>query len=278
MAFGQGYDPEHPFQVIYAENVETSKGEVVKSLDPVLRSEVLTIRPGGYLIMMHHFGFPVELDGDTILRVRDFNGEFEKLAEGRTMKDFLYRNRPNFDLLFITQHAMGQMTKLQARGAVHDGPEIRIAFPPTSGAEILYKGDLCLTWNQIGTDTYEVALMDSHEEVLKRYSSTMNTVKIEVNEIRQLTPKNGKLFVRIKQEKSGKQSRAFLLREFPAEHVEFQFTCETRKAVHALVVGFCMEMSEFDFSSEAERYYRLAAELSDKGFYRTMLENFLKRK
>jgi hypothetical protein len=45
----------------------------------------------------------------------------------------------------------------------------------------------------------------------------------------------------------------------------------------ALIAAFDLETGPRDFPKWAAQYYRLAAELSDKPFFKTMLDNFNKR-
>src|SRR6188768_1433827 len=62
-----------PFQVLYAENTKNKAGEILKSLDLVSINDILTVGENGTLSLIHHTGFPIEVNGDTIIEINVLN-------------------------------------------------------------------------------------------------------------------------------------------------------------------------------------------------------------
>lgn len=76
---------------------------------------------------------------------------------------------------------------------------------------------------------------------------------------------------------ANQNSGAFVFQEFAGRGLEYPYTCEIKKASFALMAGLYLELSPRNYLDEAEKYYILATNLSDRQFYRDMLDNFRKR-
>ena len=275
------YDDKNlPFQVIHSESVENSKGQEIKELDIIAIDEVLTIRQNGFLSMMHYFGFPLEISGDTVIKVKDIHTQFDLLNKRKKKAKYSYLTRPNIEYLFLTDGKLGRKNKLSNTGACHDcNFGLEIIYPPQyKTSEVFVKGDLCLTWQPTSSKNYEIALTNVFDEKVKTYTSTTNDLKIEENEIKLLMDKEKVLLFQIKDLETNMTSLQSILREFPSDLVEFPYSCTPEKATYALIAGFYLEMSRLDNNKEAGKYFKLATELSNREFYKTMLDNFIKRR
>ena len=67
-------------------------------------------------------------------------------------------------------------------------------------------------------------------------------------------------------------------KEFSKGNLEYPYPCDIRKASFALMAGLYLELSPRDYFDEAEQYFVLATTLSDRQFYRNMLDNYRKRR
>jgi hypothetical protein len=77
-------------------------------------------------------------------------------------------------------------------------------------------------------------------------------------------------------EKNERQSGSVAVRKFLSKGLEFPYPCEIKKATHALMAAFEIEMNSHNPTEDALPYYELAVKLCDKEFYKTMLENYQK--
>jgi hypothetical protein len=269
-----------PFQVIYAENVEDSKGQAVKQLDIIPIHEVLTVRERGFLSMVHYLGFPVQIDSDTSITIADLDTQLTPVE--KTRRDAKYTNaaRPNIAYLFVSEGKAARRMKLSDTGACHDcNFDLEIIYPPRYNAgHVLYKGDLCLTWQNTNASIYEVEIENFFGDKLKTYTSNTNSLRIDRVDLQELRKDGEDLLLRIKDLNTNKASVYFILKELTTDLVDFPYPCSIDKATTALMVGHYLEMSPRDYSNEAEKYFILAAALSDNEFYKTMLDNFKKRR
>jgi hypothetical protein len=109
------YDDKNlPFQVIYAENVENRKGQKIKELDTLAIDDILTIRQNGFLSMMHYFGFPIEINGDTVVKVKDIHVQFDLIKNAAKKGKYSNLRRPNIEYLFIPDGKLGLNNKSSA--------------------------------------------------------------------------------------------------------------------------------------------------------------------
>jgi hypothetical protein len=116
------------------------------------------------------------------------------------------------------------------------------------------------------------------DDKIRSYTSTTNDLRIDENEIEMLIGKEKALLFQIKDMETNRTSNQYILRRFPSDLVDFPYLCTPEKATYALIAGFYHEMSRDDHIKEAEKYFKLATELSNKEFYKTMLDNFKKRR
>ncbi len=265
------YDDKNlPFQVVYAENVQNNEGQEVNNLQLISVNEVLTIRQGGFLSMIHYFGYPIEFEGDTTINIKKIQTQFDLLKRGKKKEKYSYLRRPNIEYLFITDGKQGRKYKLSSTGACHDcNFDLEIIYPPKfKTSEIVFSNDLCITWQSTNSNNYEVEVKNLFDENIKTYSSTTNELKIDKEEINALIDKDKVLLLQIKDINSNNVSDFTILRKFPSSTFDFPFSCAPQKATYALIAGFYLEISARDYIKEAETYYKLATELSDKQFSR----------
>jgi len=275
------YDDKNlPFQVVYAENVYNDEGQKVNNLQLIPVNEVLTIRQGGFLSMIHYFGFPIEFEGDTTINIEEIQTQFDLLKLGKKKWKYSELRRPSIEYLFIDDGKQGRKNKLSSTGACHDcNFDLDIVYPPKyKTSEIMFDNDLCIVWQSTNSNKYEVEVKNMFDEKIKTYSSTTNELKIDKEEINALADKEKALFFRIKDINSKNVSDVTIVRKFPLNTFDFPFSCAPQKATYSLIAGFYLEMFPVDHIKEAETYFKLATELSDKQFFKTMLDNFNKRR
>lgn len=266
-----------PFQVILADNVTDSRGRKVENLDLISINDQLTIGKGGILAMMHYSGFPIEIERDTIIKMIDLQKEFVLLKHDK--KRDKYFMRPNIEYLFINDSKQGRKAKLGMTGACHDcNTLVEITYPPIiSGGSVLTQANLCLEWESYESNSYQVDLKNLFDKNLKTYKLSGNTLFISESEIKELFDGNEGLLISISNLTDEQNSMLLGIKRFPSELIDFPFKCKPDKATYALITGFYMETSLLGNLAKSEEYFRLATELSDKDFFKEMLENFLKR-
>ena len=282
-SLGQKTDNDftQPFQTLYAENTKNTTGQSVKSLDMISIDDVLTIDNGGTISLIHYTGFPIELSTDTVVKVRDlqslFNLSGKNQMPGRSTHISV---KPSIEYLFISDIVKAKKHKLFIRGYQFDHwSKIDLLYPPLfSTQDLNYAQALCLRWTHTNTKSYQIELRDKSENIIKTYLSNDNELNINGEEIKTLN-KNQKDLSLVIHEVEGKEySEHLSLEEFKMDKIKFPYTCDLKKASLALMTGLYLELLNTDYSDEAEKYFNLATILSDKQFYKDMLENFKKRR
>jgi hypothetical protein len=266
-----------PFQVIFAENAENKQGKQINSLNLIPADQILTIRQGGFLSMAHYFGLPIEFQGDTTINIKDLQKAFDLLQ--RSKPDPFHYSRLDISYLFIADGELAQKKRLAMTGACqHCDFDLELLYPPKYRSDIFLTGDLCLRWHSNGSNTFVIKLTNVFDDELETYTSTTNELEIDSAEITAMFDKEQILLLRIIDENTHKISRDVLVRKFPSNTVPYPYQCASqRAATYALMTAFDLETGPRDFPKWAAQYYRLAAELSDKPFFKTMLDNFNKR-
>ena len=273
-AFGQKINNDLilPFQILYAENTKNRMGQNVKSLDMVGIDEVLTIENGGTLSLVHYTGFPIEINNDTTLVVRHLQNAIVPVGKKEKKKKYLETLvEPSIEHLFISKAIEGRKHKLQITGACMDcNFDLEIIYPPRFTEQTPnYSGDLCIKWRAADSNNYKVQMLNTSD---RSYSSTKNELTIEDP----MTEKE--LVFMITDMTTGKNSGAFVFKKYVQESLEYPYPCEIKKASFALMAGLYLELSPRDYFEEAEKYFILATNLSDRQFYKDMLDNFRKRR
>lgn len=275
----QGDDPDVPFQVIFAQKVSNNKGQVVSNLDLISIDEVLTIHKGGALGLMHYFGFPIELTGDTVIQMRELHNQFDLLRTGKKKSKYKNIHRPNIEYLFISNDKEADKARLSSMGACFDcGWELKIIYPPRhQSMQVFITDDLCMEWEPTGSDRYEIKLENEFGDSVAVFTSSTHTLRISVGDMNRLTGADPSLIMQIRDMKTGKSRTDAIIQKFPSKLIDSPFECPPQKATYALIAAFYMEFSRPIHNDEAEEYYKLATILSDNAFFKTMLDNYYKR-
>lgn len=280
-ARGQAHyeDKDFPFQVLFAENVETSNGKKVGSLDLIAINETLMVGNDGFLSMVHHLGFPVEIDKRTTIDVKSLAAQFAQPGYSRKKSNYISTWRPYLEYLFIEDAKEARRLKLQSSGACHDcNFDLELIYPPDfRGLGITFSGDLCIKWQSTGSEAYEVELSNIFQKKLATFTSSVNELRIDGGEMLAFFAAEKTLLMQIKDKKADQKSISTLIREFPSGPVEFPFSCNPNKPSYALLEALYLELSPRDYMAEAGKYFELATTLSDNPFFQTMLSNFKKR-
>lgn len=270
-----------PYQIIYAEQVKNTRGQEIKSLDLISMQDTLIISNGGFLSMIDQTGFPIEIKKDTSLVIVELYRLFYPLDKKRKNTKVNYTLRPYIEYLFISEGPQGRKFLLSQHGVIADGggPDLEVFYPPLNKSiVIIFKDDLCIKWRPGGSDDYEVSIRNSFDEPLKTYYFTTNEMTLKADELKSLKRKESLLLITIKDRKTNNSSFQYGIKEFENTKIEYPYSCTIQKATHALMVAFQLETSRYDYKKEAEQYFKLAAQLSDKEFFKTMLSNFYNRR
>ncbi len=281
-SFGQRINNDliQPFQILYAENTKNKLGQTVKSLDRISIDDVLTIENGGTLSLVHYTGFPIEIDKDTTLVIKGLQNLLVPPEEKQKKKNQIRKLvEPSIEHLFISKAIEGRKHKLQITGSCMDCHfDLEIIYPPRFTAQTLnYSGDICIKWRPTDSKTYKVEVLNTPKILAKTYSTTENELTIETNLI---AGQNGikNLILIISDSLSRVNYGPIKFKEFSKVGLEYPYPCDIKKATYALMAGLYLELSPRNYFDEAEKYFILATKLSDKQFYKDMLDNFKRRR
>jgi hypothetical protein len=271
-------DKRLPFQILFADNVENKKGQPVKSFDLISINDILIVGQGGYLSMVHYFGYPIEIDRDTTINIKEIQKEFELLKYGKRHEKYSNLKRPYIKYLSITDNETGRKSKFKITQPCHYCYDFEIIYPPKYRTnEIPFDSDLCLKWEPTDSKSYQIELKNMFDDSLMTYTSTTNEIKLDNKAFKDLIDRERVLLLRIKDGSKNRASDISIIRKINSKY-KYPYSCEPRTATDALLAGFYIEVAQGNHDSEAENYYKLAVELSDRQFFKTMLENFIKRR
>jgi hypothetical protein len=114
------------------------------------------------------------------------------------------------------------------------------------------------------------------DDSLMTYTSTTNELKLDDKEFKDLIDRERVLLLRIKDGSKNRASDISIIRKVKSKY-KYPYSCEPRTATDALLTAFYIELAQGTHDSEAEDYYKLAMNQSDRQFFKTMFENFKKR-
>ena len=276
----------YPFQVLYAENARLKDGRELKSLDMVSVDESIKIENGGSLVLIHDTGFPIEINGDTILFIRELDEIISPKSatlKVRSKKKHYptqgYSNRRiGIDFIFISDRVTANKRKLSTLGLTFDqNDNMEIIYPPRSRDKVTYSGDFCIRWRPSIGESYNVEIRNMYDDVLANINTKVNEIVISEKEMGQIQNSNTTLLLTITKNPSGVKSQTFAVMKYNFKHVSNPYPCQIFNPSSALLVAFYLETSVWDYTKVAEEYYILAAKLSPKKFYQDMLSNYYSR-
>jgi hypothetical protein len=266
-----------PFQVIYAESTTDKAGIALKSLDVVANNDILTVGKGGMLSMVHYTGYPIEVTGDTSLVLKTLQTLLAPAGNKRPV-DFIGLFRPDLQYLFITDSELAKTSK--ASGACHDCDFIHeILYPPKGELHLpaSARKDLCIQWRSTHAASYEVVVTNIFDDSLKSYVTNVNELTIGKEDMTTFFGSDGIFIIQVKDPARHKYSSSVTVRELP-KRLDFPFDCNIEKPTIALLTALYLEsFPTWSYTAEAEKYFKLATTLSDREFFKTMLNNFKKR-
>ncbi len=265
-----------PFQVLYAENAKDKNGQVLKSLDLVSVSDVLTVSENGTLSLIHYSGFPIETSGDTIIII--VKG-LQDLIVDPGQKSNLYTSSPDLGRLFIMDSKLVKKRVIPFKYDCSDcESKLKIIYPPNFNMLGLdFKDDLCFTWMPNKSKSYRVEIKTMFEEPLDTIVVTSNELRLNNQEFKILRKEENHMLAFISDLENKHHSPYVVLKKSQLNTLEFPYACNLKKATFALMAGLYIETLSKNYLVEAEKYFELATELSDKSFYKEMLANFRKR-
>jgi hypothetical protein len=270
-------DKRLPFQVLFADNVENKKGQPVKNFDLISINDVLVVGQGGFLSMVHYFGYPIEIDRDTTINIKELQKEFDLLKLGKRREKYSNLKRPDIEFLNITDSDTGRKSKFKITKPCHHCSDFELIYPPKYRAnEILFDNELCLKWESTGSNSYMIELKNMFDESVMTYTATTNELKLDDRNVRDVFDRERVLLLSIKDESKNRASDISIIRKFTSQY-KYPYSCTPQTATDALFAGFYIEVAQGNHGSEAEGYYQLAMKLSDRQLFKTMYDNFIKR-
>lgn len=269
----------YPFQVLYAENARLRDGRELKSLDMVSVDESIKIENGGSLVLIHDTGFPIEINGDTIVALNQLD---EILAPKKSKKQKKKTSVTaltgiGIDFLFITDLVKANKTKLNRTGMYTNCTiSSEFYFPPQIEARKFYFDNSCYKWVPFGSGKYTVEIRSMSNDFIKSYHLDQNELDLRSVPNQEFTQNT--YVIEVKDSSNNKlMTDRYLLKRFDFKGLSNPFPCELAKASSALIVGYLYETSRMNLSEMAEEYYILATKLSSKKFYQDMLANYYSR-
>lgn len=274
----------YPFQVLYAENAKSSDGKILKSMDMVSIHESIKIENEGSIVLIHRSGFPIEINKDTIIRINELDEVISPPFSGKSRLkkekniQWVWSRGIAIDFLLISDKILANKRKLSSLGLVSDQNEnMEIIYPPMSTRQVNFSNDFYVRWRPLGKENYSVEIKDMYDSVLSVITTNKSELKIPEIEMREIMKSKDMLLFTLKELKSKTVSNTFLVKEFDLKGIPNPYPSEIVKPSSALLMGFFLEISFWDYSKTAEEYYILATKLSSKKFYQDMLANYYSR-
>lgn len=271
-----GNSKPQPFQVLYAENTKNKSGTDIKSLDLICIDDTLRIQ-NGTLSLIHYTGFPLEINSDTIIEIQKLHEliiDRDSKRKSKKRKSYAIYGRPNLELLFILDKMQANIHKLSNYGSCMDcGPNV--IYPPER--IVHYKNDLCLKWENKSGNSTRVTISTMSNEILKDFTVDNNEISLDSTELNTLKGKTKETILLLSLKIDFEKSQTDIVIKKSKKNLETPYSCSPRKATFALMAALYNEQPRFKSLADAERYYVLVAQLSDRKFYSDMLANFRKR-
>jgi hypothetical protein len=282
---GQDASLDFPFQVLYSDGTKNKAGKEIKSLDMVSINEVLTIKQNGTLSLIHYNGLPIQIDNDTTINIKELQETIEipqreKSKKGK--KSSLDPTRPNIERLFISDSELAKKDK-QSRtartGMCFDcDNDLEVIYPPRLSNSLYFKGGLCLEWRTSGSKRYRIEIKNIFGEFIDSISVSTNKLFIADKEFKEIMKNEEIASITILDLENSRLRNGGVLKKYYYGKLEFPYSCQIDKATYAVMTGLYLEMLRWDYHSEAEKYYELATKLSDRTFYKIILEKFRQRR
>jgi hypothetical protein len=267
------------FQVLYSEKASLSNGTPLKSLDKLL-DQTIHVADGGYLVLIHEMGIPVEFYGDTTILLSELHSILNPKPKQMGSS---YQRSVGVDYLFISQEVEAKKYRLSRTGALHDDILVHSIYPPLINGRIYFDDDVKIVWQpNFSKIQIEVKLRNLFDEELASYKVDDTVVLISKEKLNS----EGKnccilTFARFDEKKQNRRrtnyEHSILIDQFYADEIDFPYSAKIKTAAAALMTGYFYELASWGASKEAQSHYELATQLSDKQFYKDMLSNYLKR-
>jgi hypothetical protein len=285
----------YPFQVLYAENTKLSSGKELKSLDMVSDKETIKISEGGYLVLIHETGIPVELTGDTTALLNEIHSILDPPLSEKTRKKITkgkvsnirhsYQRTAGLSYLFITNPVEARKTQLNLTGACSDcSPNNGIEYPPLIDRRIYFDDEVKITWNTRHLTNKPEPLTEFVVRFKNLFDDEVKSIKVVGKEL--ILPKS-EMIELFKEEPniifyvtdSYQQGLpdGVIISPFYTKAFQFPYSAKIKTPAAALMAGYFFELASWEASEEAKSYYELATRLSDNKFYKEMLANYHKR-
>lgn len=266
------------FQVLYAEKASLNNGTPLKSLDKLL-DETILVADSGYLVLIHETGIPVEFSGDTAVSLI----ELHSVLDPPKKKDVsTYQESYGISVLFLSNPAELMKFRLNPMKACHDcGPTYPIIYPPLINNRIYFKDSVKILWaHKFGSENVKATIKNVFDEDLKTYVTKDKLILIAGRELKSQGIDCVVSFTSFAE--SGKRikneiTQGYLISPFYSDKIDFPYSAEIKTAAAALMAGYFYEIAKWGVSAEAQVHYELATQLSDKQFYKDILNNYLKR-
>lgn len=268
----------HPFQVVYANNAFTVNGNEIKSLSLLSSKDIINVRQGGVLAMVHFTGFPIEISTDSTFLVANI----DELIYPKKYRPRRAISEPvDISYLFETTARINTIM-------YHHFEEnaIDVVYPPLTPLLFDTTKELCIEWNHVEKEPnlYKVELYDLSNNLVKVFDVDNNTeLHLDSDDLKELNALGNAFLLIIKDSLNPSSSYLkILLKKHVKKNIDVPYLCKPGKALYALMTALNYEIFRPyllipDRLKKAEEYYNLATILSGEDFYIEMLSNFKKR-
>jgi hypothetical protein len=276
--FAQKKEPTNnaaAFQVLYANETTNNAGELVKSLDLISVNEVLTVRNGGAVSLIHYSGFPIEIKKDTVINIKALQNLLQKPGDITVIRGKIeYPDGPELEKLFGPARDRRRTMSLWA---CHDCNHLPIVYPPLTERRRLsvnIDADLCLKWKSSSRD-FKITITTLFEDSIETRSVHNSELTLTPETLAKIFENETLVWVRIEDMTNSMGEVGVLtLEKLSAKELGSPYPCNLTGATAAVMTGYYLETSGWNSLDDAEKYYVLATELSDNKIFDKILQKF----
>jgi len=260
-----------PFQVIHSDGVYNLRVRTDLSRFQLLSlADTLQLADSSYLLLAHHSGLFLEFEGDTVLNVSQLA---EHVAHQLNILPNVKKTRAIIRLLFSDTRNRNYPTGAVLRCVSYP---IEFILPISTTSDIsANKPEICLSWETRDGNQHKefvVQIKNIFDELIGEYEVGLSETSLDLSKY---SIDNRLLIVNVSDRNDSTFRSPDIGVKIGREYVYAPKLCELYSAAAALEIGFHMESNGYSF--DAAKYYKLAAELSDRSIYSEVLTHHRRR-
>tara|TARA_R110001606_G_scaffold360056_1_gene512675 strand:+ start:83839 stop:84588 length:750 start_codon:yes stop_codon:yes gene_type:complete len=243
----------------------------VKQLQFLSTSDTVQLSDSGYLILVHHSGLFLEFDQDTTisvselaLQITDQLNIVPRDIKARAAIQLLFSNKPG-----IRYWATGPVER-------NSYSPVWFSIPSSRSIDISpNKPELCVSWRCSDLKEHEafiVQVKNIFDENIWELEVDGTSITLDLS---QQFKDNRLLIVNVRDRNDSTFRSSGIGIKLGPEYFYTPRACELMSPVKALEMGYYLESSSYGI--DATKYYKLAAELSDRPIFDEFLRLYKKR-